>query len=296
MKLQRVLVAGVGLIGGSFALAVKQAGVADQVIGLGRSAATLQDALRRGVIDEIASSWSAVRTADLVLLAMPVGAMPQALAGLAAHLPPHCVVTDAGSTKGDVQKAARAALGAQLGQFVPAHPIAGAETSGVAAARAALFQGRQTVLTPLPENSANSIGLVTAIWQACGAVVRTMSAAQHDALFAAVSHLPHILAYALVHELGARDNADQLFEFAASGFRDFTRIAGSHPEMWRDICVANSAAVGRELDAYMLRLLELRAHIAAADGAALQQIFTSARARRAAWLESKVAEMEVSSG
>jgi prephenate dehydrogenase len=203
---------------------------------------------------------------------------------MAPRLKPSAIVTDAGSTKRDVVAAARAALGAKSAQFVPAHPIAGAENSGAAAADAALFRGKRVVLAPLPENSAADVQAVEEAWRACGARVGRMSPQEHDAVFAAVSHLPHLLAYALVHEVAARGNSAQLFGYAAGGFRDFTRIASSHPEMWRDICTANRDRLLVELDRYVAKLRALRPLVESGDGAALEQLFTEARAARERWL------------
>jgi len=282
----RVVVCGVGLIGGSFALALKAAGAVKEVIGFGRTQAPLQDAVRLGVIDRIGSDWAEAGEADLVLLGMPVGQMEPVMRALVPHLGAHAIVTDGGSTKSDVVAAARLAFGARIGQFVPGHPIAGAEKSGVAAAKADLYRDKRVVLTPLPENRPDDVSKVRAAWEACGARVSLLAADEHDSVFAAVSHLPHLLAYALVHDLAARDNSDQLFGFAAGGFRDFTRIASSHPEMWRDICLANRVALIKELDAYLAELLKTRVLLAAADGAGLEAMFASARARRDAWLDS----------
>ncbi len=284
--LNKVVICGVGLIGGSFALALKVAGAAKEIVGLGRTQAPLEEALRLGVIDRIAADWAdGLRGADLVLLGMPVGQMAPVMAALVPQLGPGTLVTDGGSTKSDVVAAARAAFGAKIGQFVPGHPIAGAEKSGVAAAKADLYQGKRVVLTPLPENRAADVRKVRAAWEVCGARVAELSAEEHDRVFAAVSHLPHLLAFALVHDLAVRDNADQLFGFAAGGFRDFTRIASSHPEMWRDICLANRAALLTELDAYMTELLRTRMLLASGDGEALEAMFATARARRDAWLD-----------
>ena len=285
---KKVVVCGVGLIGGSFALALKSAGVAREVVGLGRTPAPLDEALRLGVIDRIAVDWpDAMRGADLVLLGMPVGQMAPVMAALAPCLAPDTLVTDGGSTKADVAAVARAALGARSAQFVPGHPIAGAEKSGVSAARGDLYRNRRVVLTPLPENAPADIARVRAAWEACGARVSELAPDEHDRVFAAVSHLPHLLAFALVHDLAGRENSDQLFGFAAGGFRDFTRIASSHPEMWRDICLANRAALLSELDAYMTELLRTRVLLAAGDSAGLETMFASARARRDAWLDGQ---------
>jgi prephenate dehydrogenase len=286
-EFRKVVVCGVGLIGGSFALALKARGAVSQVVGLGRTRAPLEQAQQLGVIDAIAKDWQdALDGADLVLLGMPVGQMPGALAALAPHLAANAVVTDAGSTKQDVAAAARAALGNKIAQFVPGHPIAGAEKSGVAAASKTLYESRRVVLTPLAENSAAAVARVRAAWEHCGARVSELTPQTHDQIFAAVSHLPHLLAYALVNEFAARGNRDQLFGFAAGGFRDFTRIAGSHPEMWRDICLANRGALIAEVDAYLAELLKARVLLAAADGAGLHAMFENARTARNAWLES----------
>ncbi|MCM2309546.1 MAG: prephenate dehydrogenase/arogenate dehydrogenase family protein [Sulfuritalea sp.] len=285
--LKKIVVCGVGLIGGSFALGLKAAGAVGEVVGLGRTRAALDEACRLGVIDRVAEDWAdALRGADLVLLAMPVGQMRPVFDALAPHLAPGTLVTDGGSTKSDVVAAARAALGDKIGQFIPGHPIAGAEKSGVAAAQADLYLDKRVVLTPLAENPAAAVARVQQAWEACGARVSRLAPEDHDRVFAAVSHLPHLLAFALVHDFAQRPNSDQLFGFAAGGFRDFTRIASSHPEMWRDICVANRQALLLELDAYMAELMRTRVLLAAADAEGLEELFSTARARRDAWLDS----------
>jgi prephenate dehydrogenase len=254
---------------------------------MGRTRAPLEQALQLGVIDEIGTDWaSALPGADLVLLGMPVGQMLPVMQALAPHLEPQTLVTDGGSTKTDVVAAARLAFGNKIGQFIPGHPIAGAEKSGVSAAKADLYVNKRVVLTPLPENAAADVKALSTVWELCGAKVSELAPGEHDRVFAAVSHLPHLLAFALVHDLAIRDNADQLFGFAASGFRDFTRIASSHPEMWRDICIANRNALLKELDAFMLELLKTRVLLASADNTGLEAMFATARARRDAWLET----------
>jgi prephenate dehydrogenase len=288
VRFERVAVIGVGLIGGSFALALKAAGACSQVIGVGRNPDNLRAARECGAIDAIAADpAAAARGADLVLVATPVAQYAAVFAALAPALGARTLVTDAGSTKRDVIAAARAALGAKLARFVPAHPIAGAEHSGVRAARVDLYRGRRVVLTPLAENDPADVARIEAAWRACGARTSSMTSEEHDAVFAAVSHLPHVLAYALVHELAGRANSAQLFGFAAGGFRDFTRIASSHPEMWRDICVANRDALRAELDRYTAKLAEIRARLDAGDGAALERIFIEARAARERWLNGE---------
>ncbi|MDA1118381.1 MAG: prephenate dehydrogenase/arogenate dehydrogenase family protein [Proteobacteria bacterium] len=284
-RFERVAVIGVGLIGGSFALGLKAAGACGHVVGVGRGAANLRVALEKGIIDSIATE---VTDADLVLVATPAAQYPQVLAAVAPRLKPTAIVTDAGSTKRDVVSAARAALGTRISRFVPAHPIAGAENSGAAAASAALFRGKRVVLTPLPENSAESLHAVESAWAACGARVSHMSPEEHDAVFAAVSHLPHLLAYALVHEFAGRADSAQLFGYAAGGFRDFTRIASSNPEMWRDICVANREPLLAELERYAAKLQTLRPLLERGDAVALEKLFAEARAARERWLNGEV--------
>ncbi|MCL4798123.1 MAG: prephenate dehydrogenase/arogenate dehydrogenase family protein [Burkholderiales bacterium] len=286
-KIGKLAVVGVGLIGGSFALAARRANAVGRVVGVGRSRANIDRARALGVIDADADAAEAVRDAELVFLAMPVGQTAAVLAEIAPHLGPETVVTDAGSTKSDVVAAARAALGAAVARFVPGHPIAGAEHSGVAAARADLFDGKRTVLTPLAETDAAAAARVRELWRACGADVREMTPEVHDRIFAAVSHLPHLLAYALVHDVASHASAQELFDYAASGFRDFTRIASSHPEMWRDICIANRAALLGELDRYEEVLREVRALLDSGDAAGLERLFDGARAARNRWLERR---------
>jgi len=288
-RLDKIVVCGVGLIGGSFALALKKAGVAGQVIGIGRSQATLDEALRLGIIDRIGVCDAAtLGDADLVLLATPVGQMPELMQAMAPHLGPQTAVTDGGSTKSDVVAAIYRNLPSQLTHVVPAHPIAGAENSGAAAAKADLYVERKVVLTPLPENAPEAVERVRAAWAACGATVHEMAPARHDQVFAAVSHLPHLLSFALVHDLAQRENREEFFRFAASGFRDFTRIAASHPEMWRDICIANKAALLGELEQYQRQLDELRRALIDGDAAALEAVFAEARTVRRAWAEGKL--------
>lgn len=284
---KKVVICGTGLIGGSFALALKAAGVAVEIVGIGRRHAPLAEAQGLGVIDRIASDWAdALHGADLVFIAVPVGQMRPVLQAMAPHLPAWTIVTDGGSTKVDVVAAAREVMGAQSARFIPGHPIAGAEKSGVGAARADLFQDKRVVLAPLTENAERDVAVVESAWKACGARVSRLTAEAHDRVFAAVSHLPHLLAFALVHEFAGRADADQLFDFAAGGFRDFTRIASSHPEMWRDICLANRHALLGELDAYMVQLMHTRVLLASADAEGLRAMFDAARTRRDGWLKT----------
>jgi len=278
----KLAVIGVGLIGGSFALALRQAKAASHVVGVGRNAANLKLALERGILDSTAPDpAAAARGADLVLIATPVAQFPKVFSSLSGS---NALITDGGSTKRDVIAAARKALGKRISQFVPAHPIAGAEKSGAAAASADLFRGKRVILTPLEENPKEVISTVNDAWSACGARISRMDADEHDAVLAAVSHLPHLLAFALVHEVASRKNSEQLFSFAAGGFRDFTRIASSHPEMWRDICVANRDRLLEELSRYERKLGQVKALLD--SPAELEKLFAAARDARNKWIQS----------
>lgn len=285
--LKKITIFGVGLIGGSFALALKKAGAVGQVVGVGRGAASLARAKELGIVDAVgASIEEAVSAADLILVAAPVAQTESILASIQPHLQLGTVVTDAGSTKTDVVEAARKALGAKLAQFVPGHPIAGREQNGPDAAIVDLYAGKKAVLTPLPENAENDIARVADAWRQCGAIIHRLTPQEHDRVFAAVSHLPHLLAYALVDDVAKKPHADLLFQYAASGFRDFTRIAGSSPEMWRDISLANHAALLGELDAYIAQLTGLRSLLAARNSDALEAIYTNAQSARQNWIRT----------
>lgn len=293
--INKLVIIGVGLIGGSFALALRKANKVKHIVGVGRSRENMQRALKRGVIDEIAADLpSALKHADVVLLATPVGQIGDIMAQISPYLEPGTIVTDAGSTKQDVVAAAHSYLAEHLKNFVPGHPVAGAELSGVSAADADLYDGKNLVLTPLAETSAEAVKRVTELWQACGARVSQMSAAEHDKILAAVSHLPHVLAFLLMNHASSSakhpddpQGSDDPLRFAGSGFRDFTRIAGSSPEMWRDICLANREALSRQIDAYQNELTALREILARGDGQALESVFASAREARRRWLKNK---------
>lgn len=277
-----------GLIGGSVALALKKAGMHTHVIGVGRKQDSLKTALDLGVIDAASNDVaSAVQEADLILIATPVAQTPAILAAIKPHLGAQTVITDAGSTKSDVLAYAQDVLAEKSSQFVGGHPIAGAEKSGVTAAMADLYINKNVVLTPTENTSSEAISVTKQLWETCGAKVSEMSAATHDSIFAAVSHLPHLLAFALVDDIASRQNAAQLFGFAASGFRDFTRIAGSHPEMWRDISLANKHALLKELDAYEAELSTLKTMLKNNDSVGLQALFERASVARNAWANGK---------
>lgn len=284
---KKITIFGVGLIGGSFALALKKSAAVQQVFGVGRSAASLGRAKELGIIDvACASVEEAVTNADLILVAAPVAQTEAILASIEPFLRPGTLVTDAGSTKSDVVEAARKALGPKICQFIPGHPIAGREQNGPEAAIVDLYVGKKVVLAPLPENQAADIERVAEAWRRCGAIIHRLSPQEHDRVFAAVSHLPHLLAYALVDDIAKKPHADLLFQYAASGFRDFTRIAGSSPEMWRDISLANQEALLSELDAYMEQLTALRALLAARDGAGLESVYVNAQHARQNWIRT----------
>jgi len=281
----KLVVIGVGLIGGSVAAALRRAGRARHIVGVGRGRANIERALELRVIDEASDDVAAAcRNADIVLLAVPVQQNESVLSTLAGSVKGPTLVTDAGSTKMDYVAAVRRYLPSHLARAVPAHPIAGAELTGVDAANARLFVDKNVVLTPLPENHAAAIDRIESMWKVCGARVSRMSPAHHDQVFAAVSHLPHMLAYTLVHMIATRPDAQELFSFAAGGFRDFTRIASSSPEMWRDIATANRDALLADISRYQEQLTHLALLIRNADTEQLGKIFQSARDARNAWL------------
>jgi prephenate dehydrogenase len=287
-RIGKLVVIGVGLIGGSFGLALKRARVVRHVVGVGRTRRNLALAQRKGIIDETAlDAADAVRDADFVFLGTPVGQMAAVMAQIAPVLSPHAVITDGGSTKQDVIAHARVAFGERFAQFVPSHPIAGTEHSGAGAAFADLYRGRKVILTPLPETSRAALRTVRAAWAQCGARLVTLDAGEHDEILAAVSHLPHVVAFALVNALARRRNGPRLFKFSGGGLRDTVRIAGSSPEMWRDICIANRKALLTALNGYTAELDEARAAIERGDGGALRAMFERARSARARWLVSK---------
>lgn len=288
--LNKLVIIGVGLIGGSFAMALRKAGMVKFIVGMGRNKENLRRALSLGVIDSIADEpASAMLDADLVMLAMPVGQTADIMAIIAPHLEPKTILTDVGSTKQDVIVAAQSYLTDNLRNFVPGHPIAGAELSGVVAAQADLFRNKHLILTPLAQTATHATNQVVQCWQSCGALISQMRADEHDRILAATSHLPHILAFTLMNYLynNSENNPDNLLRFAGSGFRDFTRIASSSPEMWRDICLTNREALLTQIDAYKSTLTSLQQDLANNDAQALEKAFTEARNIREYWLKNK---------
>jgi prephenate dehydrogenase len=279
--IRRLAVIGVGLIGGSLARALRAAGAVGEVVGCGRTAANLARALELGVIDRYSHDPAdAVAGADMVFLAIPLGAMAATFSAIQGRLADDAVLTDGGSVKGSVAADAAKAFGSVPACFVPGHPIAGTEHSGVEASFAELYQNRRVILTPLPETSPDAIGRVRAMWEACGAQVSCMSVGHHDEILAATSHLPHMLAFGLVDTLARMRANDEIFRYAAGGFRDFTRIASSNPVMWRDICIANREALGAMLAGFSSELADLADTIRRADGEHLLEIFQRAKAAR----------------
>jgi prephenate dehydrogenase len=276
-------VVGVGLIGGSFAAALRKCGAAGRILGVGRQASSLAQARDLGLIDEVVTLRQAAEQADLIFLAMPVGATENVLAEIAPGLRDDCLITDAGSTKADVVAAARSALGARVSQFVPGHPIAGAEKAGPQAADAMLYEGRTVVLTPLPENSADARARATGLWEACGARVMTMEPDAHDRVLASVSHVPHFLSSVFMWQVAMAQDSDLRMALAGSGFRDFTRIAAGSPEVWRDIFLANRKAVLAELQDVRQALDHAERALDDADGAGLHDFLERAALARRFW-------------
>lgn len=284
--INRLCIIGVGLIGGSLARALRAAGQVHEIVGAGRSAEHLQQAVALGVIDRYETDPArAVAGADVVLVAVPLGAMEAVFAAIRDHLAEGAVLTDAGSAKGSVIESARRVFGARLDFFVPGHPIAGTERSGVAASFAELYQGRRVILTPLSDTAAAATARVREMWQAAGAQVVAMDPAHHDEVLAATSHLPHVLAFTLVESLARLQDKREIFEYAAGGFRDFTRIASSDPVMWRDICLANGDAIQEMIERFTADLLALDQAVEARDGERLLQIFGDAKAARDRFVE-----------
>jgi len=275
-----VTIIGVGLIGGSLARALKQQGFCKAVVGVGRDRKHLGRAQALGVVDRCETDLQqAVQDADLVVVAVPLGAVEGVLTEIRQALKPDCVVTDVGSAKVTVVDAARRRL-ADVGQFVPGHPIAGNEKSGVEASQAALFRGRRVILTPLPETRSEALQRVREMWAVTGAEVVTMTAEHHDDVLAATSHLPHLLAYGLVDTLLRMDDSEEIFRFAAGGFRDFTRIASSDPTMWHDICLHNSGPILRSLKRFIGELTDLADAIERHDSAGVRERLQRAKAAR----------------
>lgn len=288
--ISKLVVIGVGLIGGSFALALRRAGLVDRVVGMGRSPENMQRALELGIIDEQASDFAAALSdADFVLLAIPVKQTAGVMQQMAPHLEAHTIISDVGSTKQNVVQAARANLGKRIERFIPAHPIAGTEFNGAEAAFPDLFQDKPVILTPLQENDQQIVDRVADLWQHCGASVSSMLPEQHDQLLAAISHLPHMLAFSLMQHIRtlsqtlSEGDPLALLRFAGSSLNDMTRVTASSPEMWRDICLENRAALLAQIEAHQQQLSGLQQMLADHDGESLEKLFAEARAIRQEW-------------
>ena len=287
MRIGRLAVIGVGLIGGSLARALRQAGRVDEVVGCGRGRQNLDKALALGVIDRYTHRPAeAVEGADMVFLAVPLGAMRSTLEQMRGHLLPSAVITDGGSAKGSVVNDCRAVFGEVPPAFVPGHPIAGTEKNGVEASFATLYVDRRVILTPLPHTDPAATERVADMWRACGAEIAFMTVKHHDEVLAATSHLPHMLAFGLVDALARMKENDEIFRYAAGGFRDFTRIASSNPVMWRDICIANREALSTMLARFAEEMTDLAETIADGDEDHLLEIFMRAKAARDRYVDA----------
>jgi prephenate dehydrogenase len=280
LHIHKLAIIGVGLIGGSLAIALRRAGVVDRIVGCGRGEDNLKKAVELGVIDEYTQEIpKAVATADVVFVAVPLGAMKNVFQLMKGHLKENTIVTDGGSAKATVIADWISVFGHDR-QFVAGHPIAGTENSGVEAALPDLYQERRVILTPTGTTDDNALQKVVKLWSACGAAVSLMPVAQHDEVLAATSHLPHVLAFGLVETLVRLEEHTEIFRYAAGGFRDFSRIASSNPEMWRDICLSNADALTSVLDLYIKELHYLAGLIRQHDGDALLKLFSNAKKAR----------------
>lgn len=281
MLINRLAIIGVGLIGGSLARALRSKKVCESVIGFGRNRDNLKKAVELNVIDEFSEDiHRVVNKADVVVLATPLATYESLFKAMCPSLRKDTVITDVGSVKGSVVDAARNTLGELLPQFVPGHPIAGNEKSGVEASFAELFEKHRVILTPMPETRVQAINLVTQMWEVAGAEVVHLDVDHHDAVLAATSHLPHMLAYALVDCLASMQSRNEIFKFAAGGFADFTRIASSHPKMWHDICFSNRKQLLEALNHFNDHLNGIKEAIENEDSAKLLKIFEEAKQQR----------------
>ncbi len=284
MKFQRLALIGCGLMGGSFALALREAGLVQTIVGFSASEKTRQRAVELKVIDQACKSVAeAVQGADLVLLAVPVGAMQSSFAAMRDVLQSNTLLMDVGSTKCDVIAAAQETLGERLNCFVPAHPIAGKEVAGIEHAESTLYQERRTILTPLPKTGIHRLQAAHEVWTAVGSHVSTMTPEAHDATFAAVSHLPHMLAFAAVNALMAQPQGTAFLDMAGPGFRDFSRIAASDASVWRDILNANHAEVLKQVRHFRAALDQFEDALKLGDTQALQHLIQQASDVRSAW-------------
>ena len=288
MLFDRVAIIGLGLIGGSLARALRRASLCGSITGYGRREAALQQAVEHGVIDHYSLDVpEAVEGADVVVLATPLSTTENLMRAMNEGLKPGCIITDVGSAKGVVVAAARNALADRLPLFVPAHPIAGTEQSGVEASFAELFEDHVVIITPLAETDQGAREKIAEMWRGVGAEVVELGVEHHDEVLAATSHLPHVLVYTLIDCLARMQDREEIFAYAAGGFADFTRVASSSPEMWRDICLANSASLLAVLDRFERHLDSARQAIAAGEGDRLTEIFSRAKRARDEFARSR---------
>ena len=279
--IDKLAIIGVGLIGSSLSLALKEAGEVRQVIGFGRNQQNLARGIELGVLDDFADSIEAcVSDADVIVVAVPLGAMRQVFAELKQAIKKGAIITDVGSAKGSVVSAAQAELGTLFSRFVPAHPIAGTEQSGVEAGFPTLYKNRRVIITPVEQTDQDAIAVIDEMWRHCGAVIEYLNVEHHDKVLAATSHLPHMLAFALVHYLSNLNDHEEIFRYAAGGFRDFTRIASGDPVMWRDVCLANGEAVVDLIEQYQQELDRVKSAISAGDADGLLKLFGRAKSER----------------
>ena len=275
---KQITIVGVGLIGGSLAKALRKSGFAGSIVGADRDEAALKTAVELGVIDRYSNDLAeAVAGADIVVLSVPVRQTGAVLTEMLPGLESRSVISDVGSSKALVVSAAQQALGDRMDRFVPGHPIAGREKSGVAASETELFRDHRVILTPLESTQQDAVDLVTQMWTSVGAETSCLSVEQHDLVLAATSHLPHVLAYATVDTLAGTEYVEEIFEFAAGGFRDFSRIASSDPVMWRDVCLTNKTAILDVLDRFENQLGEIRKAIEADDSDKLTETFANSK-------------------
>ena len=281
LNIPTVAVFGVGLIGGSLAKSLKESATAEHIIGVGRAMVNLQKARDTGAIDEIqVDPARAARDADLIVLATPVNTIAELIGVIAPVLSSEKVVTDVGSVKRGIVRSARQALGNHIGRFVPGHPVAGKEKSGIDAASADLFENHKVILTPLPETDPDGVDLVREMWQLTGARVKSMPVEDHDRVLSVTSHLPHILAYVMMDFLSGSPDRSSCYEMTAGGFYDFTRTASSDPEMWRDISLMNSDCLVRHIQEYQEKLGEVACMIRNMDGKGIEELFVAAKQAR----------------
>ena len=281
MGIEKLVVIGVGLIGGSLSLALKKAGYVKVVVGVGRSQENLDDALSLRIVDKVSQDiGNAVKDAGVVVIAVPVGSIGLVCKAISEHLPPTAVVTDVGSTKQSVLDQVQSVFGYIPDWFIPGHPVAGTESSGAKSAFPELFINRKVVLTPLQSTNKAALATIRAMWEETGAVVEEMSVREHDSVLSASSHLPHVLAFALVDYLASAELSDSIFHYAAGGFEDFTRIASSDPRMWTDICLGNNEAIVESLTGYQKKLQALSQHIKELNEPEIYKLFSHAKKTR----------------